>query len=599
MLPLIPLASLRPIDARRVWLVLNLGFLILTLWLLSRMTIFSVPQAWLIVFGGYLALRQNFWLGQYYVFLLALLTIAAWCLLRSRERPAAATLATAFALKLYGAPFFLFLAAKRRHRTIIPSIAALLFFAALQVAIFGWHGTVFYVTQVLPRSLEGQTLNPYQPANNTFVTLFRTLLVREPSLNPHPLFDSPAAFAFLQCAFTLSVLLLPAVAAWSRPGPVTKTDLAWWSITLLLVSPNTASYTFVLLVLPAVLLLDVWQPRRWPYILVPCFLLALPLRASASLLFPRAWLLLFLFIAVGRECFSSIHRRAVAWSVMGILTLASVAAVFAAKFHESPAPSATEIASQPAAVYSDSPIATASGIFYDSIAPRQYVVQRWDGARFEAFGGDGNAFYPSAPDSGTRVYFEMFSGSRSSLAYFDFPARQYGAVATLHPDPTEPSISHDGSMLAFLSNGGLFVSDGRTDRLLNTSAPAHDPAFAPGDRELLCVTTDAHTSQIVRIDLITGNSELLISSLGDLARPSISPDRSTLAYASRQTGAWQIWTKGLTGGGRNVQLTSGRCNSTSPAWTLDSTAIIFSSDCRRGLNLPALFRMPANGPHEQ
>ncbi len=598
MLPLIPLASLRPVDARRGWLVLNLGFLTLTLWLFSRMTTFSVAQAWLIVFGGYLALRQNFWLGQYYVFLLAILTIAAWCLLRSLERPAAATLATAFALKLYGAPFLLFLAAKRCFRTIVPFIAALLFFAALQVAIFGWHGSVFYVTQVLPRSLEGQTLNPYQPANNTFITLFRTLLIREPSLNPHPLFDSPAAFAFLQCAFTLSVLLLPALAAWSRPGPVTKTDFAWWSITLLLVSPNTASYTFVLLVLPAVLLLDVWQPRRWPYILVPCFFTALPLHASVSQLFPRACLLLFLFIVVGSEYFNPIHRRAVAWSVMCILTLASGAAIFAGKFHESPAASATEIASQPAAVYSNSPIVTASGIFYESIAPRQYVVERWDGARFEAFGGDGNAFYPSAPDSGARVYFEMFSGGRSSVAYFDFQARQYGAFATIHSDPSEPSISHDGKMLAFLSNGALYVSDGRTDRLLHTPAPAHDPAFAPGDRELLFVATSTTQSQVVRIDLATGNSAVLVSSPGDLASPSVSPDRTALAWASRQTGAWQIWTTALTSG-REVQLTGGRCNSTSPAWTLDSRAIVFSSDCRRGLNLPALFRMPANGQHGQ
>ncbi len=489
----------------------------------------------------------------------------------------------------------LFLAAKTpRPRIIIPSIAALLFVAALQVAIFGWHGTVFYLTQVLPRSLAGQTLNPYQPANNTFVTLFRTLLIREPSLNPNPLFDSPAAFAFLQYAFTLSVLLIPALAAWSRPGPITKTDLAWWSITLLLVSPNTASYTFVLLALPAVLLLDVWPTRRWPYILVPCCFTALPLHASMTNLFPRAWLLLFLFIAAGREYFPSIQRRTAAWSVVFILTLASGAAIAVAKFPESPADSATEIAMQPAAVYSGSPVVTASGIFYESIAPREYVVERWDGVRFEAFGGDGNAFYPSAPDSGARVYFELFSAGRSSVAYFDFPARQYGAVATIHPDPTAPSISHDGSMLAFLSDGALYVSDGHTDRRLITSGPAHDPAFAPGDRELLCVTASAGQSRIVHIDLATGASAVLIGSAGDLARPSISPDGATLAYASRQTGTWQIWTKALASG-RSVQLTDGRCNSASPAWTLDSTSLVFSSDCRRGLNLPALFRMPVNG----
>jgi hypothetical protein len=596
MLPLIPLAGLRLIDARRAWLILNLGFLMLTLWLLSRITTFTVSQTWLIVFGGYLALRQNFWLGQYYVLLLAILTIAAWCLLRSLERPAAITLAVAFALKLYGAPFFLFLVAKRRFKTIVPLIVALLLFAALQIAIFGWHGTLFYATQVLPRSLEGQTLNPYQPANSTFITLFRTLLIREPSLNPHPLFDSPAVFACLQCAFTLSVLLIPALCAWSRPGPVTKTDIAWWSIALLLVSPNTASYTFVLLALPVVLLLDVWPPRRWPYIVVPCFLLALPLGASTSCLFPRAWLLLFLFIVIGREYFTSIRARPLAWTIVSILALASGAAIFAG-IYESPMASTTEIAMQPAAVYSGLPVVTSSGIFYESIAPRRYVVQHWDGVRFEAFGGAGDAFYPSAPDSGTRVYFEIFSGGRSSVAYFDFLTSQYGTAATIHPDPSEPSISHDGKRLAFLSNGALYISDGRADRRLNTPVPAHDASFAPGDRQLLCVTASASRSQIVRIDLTTGTSEILIDRPGDLARPSISPDGATLAWASRATGAWQIWTKALASG-RGVQLTAGTCNNTSPAWTLDSTAIVFASDCRRGLNLPALFRIPANGPHE-
>jgi TolB protein len=152
-------------------------------------------------------------------------------------------------------------------------------------------------------------------------------------------------------------------------------------------------------------------------------------------------------------------------------------------------------------------------------------------------------------------------------------------------------------MLAFLSNGALYISDGRADRLLNTSAPAHNPIFAPGDRDLLCVTASAGQSQIIRIDLTTGKSAVLVSSVADVGRPSVSPDRATLAYASRETGTWQIRIKRLTSG-RTVQLTVGRCNSTSPAWTLDSTAIVFSSDCRRGLNLPALFRMPANGLHE-
>jgi len=126
MAPLIPLSSWQPLNAKRAWLVLNLGFLSLTLWLLSRVTKFNVAQLWLAVFVGYGALRQNFLLGQYYVLLLAILTVAVYSLLRSFDRSAGAALAIGVVLKLYGAPFLFFLAAKRRLRTALAIMAVLL-----------------------------------------------------------------------------------------------------------------------------------------------------------------------------------------------------------------------------------------------------------------------------------------------------------------------------------------------------------------------------------------------------------------------------------------------------------------------------------------
>src|SRR6185437_16643168 len=105
-----------------------------------------------------------------------------------------------------------------------------------------------------------------------------------------------------------------------------------------------------------------------------------------------------------------------------------------------------------------------------------------------AFGRDGNVFYPSAPDSGARVYFEIFSGGKSSVAYFDFSSRRYGSVAIGRPDPSEPVISHNGSMLAYLSNGAVYISDGHTDRSLSTLPAPYDPAFSPDDRRLLYVS---------------------------------------------------------------------------------------------------------------
>ena len=596
MAPLIPLSRLKPLQAKRAWLVLNLVFLVLSLWLLSKLTRFNLAQLWLVVFLDYGSLRQNFVLGQYYVLLLTILTVAVYSLLRSSDRAAGAAFASAFVLKLYGAPFLFFLLAKRRFRATGAFIIASLLFIVLAATLFGWDAMMFYATQVLPRSLAGETLDPYHPAVDTFVTLFRRLFIVEPELNAHPVLTSSAAFTFLQCTFTLTILLVPMLAAWKRPGSATRTDLAWWSIALLLVSPNTAVYTFVLLALPVVLLLDELPPRDWSYILVPYIIVALPLPPSWNLLFPKAWLLLFLFARVGSRHLRSINRGAAAWAAIGILTVSCGAAMLTARSPEEPAVLARPIATQQGAIYSSSPVVTAAGIFYETLvydSPEQerYAVRRWDGDQFETLLAEGHAFHPSAPDSGDKVYFEMSSGGRSSIAFFDVRSHVYEALITACPDPREPTISHDGRTLAYVSREELCMSDGRSSRRLRTRTPARNPSFVPGDKELVYVAGELPHSQILQIDLATGENEVLVDDATELAGPSISPDRGRLVYASRRTGNWQVWIKDLASHS-NVEVTNGRCNSQAPAWDLDSSEIVFSSDCNRGLNLPALFRMP-------
>jgi hypothetical protein len=591
MLPLIPLSWFDPLNAKRVWTVLNLGFLGLSLWLFSRITRFSVAQLWLVAWLGYGALRQNFHLGQYYVFLLSVLTVAVYYLLRSGERASGTAFATACVLKLYGAPFIVFLAAKRRWSSVA-TIAAIVSLAILLTAVlFGWHGVAFYTTQILPRSLSGQTLNPYHPSDNTFVTLLRRLFVAEPGLNPAPLVDSPATFASLQVILTLAALLLPVLAAGKRPGPVTQYEFAWWSITLLLISPNTASYTFVLLILPVVLLLNTLSPRDWPKIVVPYVILTFPMRPAWSHLFPKAWLLLFLFVWVGSPYLRSIRSRTYACGGVAILMISSVTLVFTMKHPERPADTAAPIATQRDAAYSSFPVSTASGVFFESIAQEQYAVGHWNGGRFETLALNGHMFHPSAPDSGARVYFELQENGRSSIAFIDLRERRHGIVALDLPDPHEPAVSHDGGTLAFVSHGKLYSFDGRSRREFKTPALAHDPAFVPGDRDLVYVAGEQGHSQIIQIDLDRGENTVLLNREAELASPSVSFDHGMLVFASRQSSGWQVWTEDLVRH-RAVQATSGRCNSWAPAWAFGTREIIFASDCKRGLNLPALFRMP-------
>jgi hypothetical protein len=73
--------------------------------------------------------------------------------------------------------------------------------------------------------------------------------------------------------------------------------------------------------------------------------------------------------------------------------------------------------------------------------------------------------------------------------------------------------------------------------------------------------------------------------------PTVSPDGKWAAFTRTSATSEQIWIRNLTTG-KTEELAGGNCNSSSPAWELDSSAIIFASDCGRGFGLSVLYRAP-------
>jgi hypothetical protein len=76
---------------------------------------------------------------------------------------------------------------------------------------------------------------------------------------------------------------------------------------------------------------------------------------------------------------------------------------------------------------------------------------------------------------------------------------------------------------------------------------------------------------------------------GDWVHSVVSPDGKWIAFERAQDGPTRIWLREAASG-KERELTGGDCNSFAPAWDLDSQSVIFSSDCRRGFGLPALYR---------
>ncbi|MDP9171880.1 MAG: glycosyltransferase 87 family protein [Acidobacteriota bacterium] len=574
MAPFVPLSYYSPQTARKVWFILNLALLGLTLFLISRLTRFSVAELWLLAFLGYYAFRANFELGQYYVFLLALLTLAIYCVRRKRDAMAGVLLGLAVALKLYAAPFLPLMMIGRRGRFTLALSAAVVLSVLFAIALFGWSDVSYFATSVLPRALLGETLNPYHASNGTAATLLRRIFIAEGELNPRPWFDSPFVFHLLLTLFTFSVILLPALAAARQSGSPSRRTLAWWLVGMLLVSPNTASYTFVLLLLPVALLVDELPRRASICILLAYFLLTLPLRAAWSWSFPKVWLLVALFFFAGYPEMKLLSPKLAIPLLVAVVGLSALSATLQREDHFDPA------VLESGAIYSASPATSSGGLVYESIGSSKYVLRKSN----RTFSFDGEAFHPAVPDSGGPIYFELVARGHSTIVRFDERTRHSETVPIEAADPREPAVSHNGKMLAAISNGALYVFGGHTTRRLVSAA--RDPAFVAGDRGIVFVT-DAPIASIRLLDLQSGSVTTLLDASHDLDSPSLSPDRTRLLFAARRKATWQVWVKDLVTHNEK-QLTYGNCNSYDPVWN-GLREIVFASDCRRGLGLPGLF----------
>lgn len=507
MLPFVGLSKLSPLRAKQVWLLCNLGFLVMTAWLLSRMTRFRVEQVWLLAFCGYFSLRTNFLYGQYYVSLLFLLTLAFYCLNRKNHILSGALAGLAFGLKLYGGPFLLYFIVKRNWRAVFGMIAATACLGIIAVALFGWSDMVYYATQIFPRSLEGGSIDPYSPGVPTYSTMFRHLFVREPELNPHPLLDAPWIFFFLRTFVTLEVVVILSLGVGLKPS-TDRRDFAWFVIAAVLLSTNTASYTFVLLLLPLVLLLEESPPGLGAFFIGSYILLTAPL--GLLWLFPKLWLLVILFVTLGWARWRSLSPT---WIVGAIVVTALIAFVDARQhmraYAEEPGQRFERVAVEEGAIFSSYPAVSRAGIFYQSMGRDRYVLRWLHDNRNEELVFAGQAFHPIAATPDGPIYFEMVANGTSTMMQFDPTTRK----TTLEIAPV--------------------------------------PA--------------------------------------DTAKPVASPDGRWMAFTSTRSGPEQVWLRNLADG-REIQLTGGNCNSSAPAWALDSKSVLFASDCGRAFGLPALYR---------
>jgi hypothetical protein len=585
MLPLLPLAPLDPQRAKQVWLALGLLSLAASVWMLASLTKFHPTEVLILALIAYGALSANFILGQYYLLLLFVLTASAWCLIRGRPVTGGALLGLIFALRLYTAPFLLYFAIRRQWKALAGMLGSMAIFAAVAIGVFGIDAVWFYITTILPRGLDGSITDPYLPGWGSMTAFLRHTFVSEAELNPHPLFNAPWIFFFLRALYTLGVLAL-ALLALPRDSREEDRDFAWFVIVLFAISPHTASYHFLLLLVPVALLLR-GAPRVWSLGLFALYaLIQLPIRPWYASLFPKAWLLLALSIYTGWRFFRTI-RPVPAVAAAALVFVVSTADAYrrSNSFRQEPPSVSTHAAVDLGAIFSSAPAVARGEIVYQAMAQERYVLRVSTPNGIQTFAFDGHALHP-AVTSGS-IYFEMVSARHSRIFAFDLAKQKLEAFTGSDLDAIEPAVSPDGSKLAFVAGGSLYVQQSGTPSLVYKSTAVSGPSFFSDGHRIVFSEGPPGRRSLRILALPDGPPQTIVQGR-DAFAPAVSPDGSRLAYAMSETGGAQVWVRDLTTG-TSHRVTSGACNNDSPAWSPDSRSIVFASDCNRGIGLPALY----------
>ena len=309
-----PVAFLPPVQALRAWTVVNLLLLAANVILLSRCSGRAWPFSLLLFLASGIALINDFRFGQCYL-LVTLLIMAGYLGERSsKSGRSGMAFGAAAALKYFPVAFIPLLAVRRRWSLILwfaLTVAAIYAAAALLLGT----GVYRQFLSLLPAHLEGEILNPFGATMQSWNSLLRRLFVSDPLLNPSPAIQWEAGYVIMKYAIYLLVAAATLTGyrnAQQAFGPdAPPIQFALVTIAALLLLPASATYHFLLLVLPVALLLGGdrarWRPEQ--KILLALFILVswIPYRLFrpfdgrgllSILAYPRLALLLAMFITL-------------------------------------------------------------------------------------------------------------------------------------------------------------------------------------------------------------------------------------------------------------------------------------------------------------
>ena len=614
-LPVLPIAGLPALVAKRVWMVANVAFLFGTIEALRHTTQLKRRWLWIVCLLCVLPLRTSFLFGQMHILVLFLL--AAGYFFRNTKRGilCGICLALAGALKIYPLLFVFYFAWKRQWREAMSLVFATAALVGVDYLCFGSHVMHTYVAQVLPRSMQGEMLDPYNTQFASAATFFHRLFLLEPDLNPLPVRNNPLLYAIVYPLWQAALLLPMFLSLREAADDGSREKLEWAAfLTLLLVlSPVPSSYHFVVLMLPAVLMTDVFVKRRaWGWLAAALLLYVLMCNDAVSrfahpgdrfsfatvVAFSRLWLGVALWAIPILHLWRERRKRdrqepnrlraaglaavVVAFWVVGFL---GYRRHFVHRDEDLQARLKTPIQ----ALLMTDVHATADGFMGIAMTPQGYRLVDQLGRMILPATSDQLS---SSAVPGSRAEFgELADASGSRIVLRDSTTF---AIANAE----SPAMAADGSALAYIreekGRGSLWMD--RLDWTSKSPVVRSDTELVGGEYDVrdvsfavpgyLVFTARVHGRTGIYRMTPGGMPSVLVSDERDVDSGAVSPDEQWLLFRRLVRDRWQLVMM-HPGTREEKQLTFSDCNAFSPAWLRERT-VVYATDCERGMGLTAL-----------
>ncbi len=599
-LPLLPFTRLQPLAAKRVWIVLNLVLLALSLGALRQVTSLGWRRIILLALLCVLPLSVDFLFARHYVLILFLICAAYYFARRDCQRTSGAFWSAAAAMKLFPALVVILFLRKRNWRALAGFVVGTTVWIAVSVVVFGAEVHRVFLREVLSQASRGDWLGPYALSQNSFITLWSRLFLIEPELNPAPLINSPTLYA-LALAITVTVLVMAFLLSINSEKRPQAIALHWAALIplLLLLSTTTAPDYSCLLIFTAIVGFDILVAtgdRRAALGLLLLYVAACaPLPHRILDWFPLSRLvattalyaLLLWSAGAGRSAFPSRLWLAAGLISATLLTLCNFHTV------RNRAEDFGRRLSTSGGYRFANPVPVGDQVAFTEMRPSKYAAALLTNGTARDIPMSGDALSIAGSETSTLLYSEL-TGRKSFVVRIS--SRQPGHAVETLTEGQEPALSHNGKWLAFIRE-----EQGRgTVLVAATDSIDASEAILPSNYRPLDVTVTDDGDVIAAAGNVSDPRLLLVkretrevAALPSLPRParypSVSPDGKRLAFSRRDLGFWHLVVRSLVSGDEQ-QLTHASCNAISPSWE-DAQTLLYATDCGRGVGLSAIARV--------